>query len=339
MTIKTPTPRELTYLITTIISISLVIALLVNYSHTCHRNLFRVPYDPSGDLCYCQSAVTAQSIQEQLLQNDYTVALTDTLTLYKQYVSGSTQYYYPFVLFAGEIASIYRFYKYPSFIPTSSSDGSITLNAYIGMYDIGGIYVPVKTWDKQMHSMRISEFELDRSTPLQLTLQVYYNHSNTHWSFVSVTFNDDCSRPVSSIRGRTGFNDQNNVMGLAFPNGICMYMLWTPYGKTSADINQNITRFCEYNDCNAVIDFAVSTMDLIEQDMKTNVFKTKEPTHCLPDYCMEKQCFGLALFQTLLLCVSTCSAVFVITKFIMFKVYKKKTQESHKQTTRELQTV
>lgn len=302
-------------LLTIIFSLPIIITLLVNYSIACHKYLYRINYDPQLKLCYCQASVTQQNINNQLLKSGYTASVTDTYTLQTipAFYITNLAYYYIYFPFVNKSSIIFHLTQLPSYIPITNHN--MTLNLITFNRNLGGIFIPITTWDTQTQSMRISKFTLDTSPSFQFPIRITFNINN----FVEliITFNDNCDDE--------SFAEYNIQYGEPFKDGICIY----PYNTNSA-LYETLSEICNAIDCNAVVDFAINTTQLLRHDLENNVFKSKNPTYCLPDYCMDTQCMGLPLFQTLLLCVSTAASIFTIVNFIIFIVNKKLKHKSHK---------
>jgi hypothetical protein len=294
-------------LITLIISLPIIIALFANYANSCKVNLVRVNYDISinPEMCYCQSSVTGTNILNQLLKNDYAAQLIDSTTLRID----RTKWFYDFAEYASQVFYITSI---PAKILRSYGNYSILLS---GIYSIT---ISANSWQAQFDSMRISQFVLSTSPSYQIPIAVTYQNPMTN-AIIIFTLNADCE---SEAHEWIVISYGTKVTGMAFPNGVCLYLR----GST---IYNNITDFCLNDNCTKLIEFGMNITNAIKEDLEQNVFSIKPVSYCKMDYCLQSQCFGLGLFQTLLLAVSCASTTFVVTKtFVHMYLLKKKNKNN-----------
>lgn len=314
----TPTKKTLVenvLLISTFIaSIPIVVTLLYNYVSDCKHTYIIVPYQQELSPCYFQASVTTQIIQDTLLQFGYSAEVTDssTLTQTPAFYSNGLGIYYTYMLFTGYASTVIHLLEMPSYIPTSYRNYSYIINTH-GLQQ-GGIIIGLNSWTKQMNSQRITPFTFSQELPFQIPLHFT---DGTYEADLVFTYNENCAI-VGTVNG--------SPLGGQKPldNGICIYVY---------DANKGIfdaVSFCEKYNCQDLVDYATNITMLLKNDFENNVFQVKTlpmyANYALPDHCQISNCIGLPLYQTLLLCISTASSVFIASKFFRYVYETKKSK-------------
>lgn len=292
------------------IAIPIIIALLYNYSIDCKTTYYITAYNPKSHLCYTQSAVTEESILEQMLKYNYSVQLTDTntLELVPAFYNFGLGIYYKFLPFVSASGNIIHIVDIPSYISTSYQDYTIIINEF--GFQTGGIYIPTSSWNAQLNSMRISKFVLNTKPSYQIPIRLVKQAETNFTADLIVTYNSNCAEQAM-------LSGTLKISGMVFSDNICIYLLG------ANEFINTIEEYCQTFDCGVLVEYANDITALLKNDLENNVFSINPITYALPDHCESTRCIGLPLFQVMLLCISVISSSYVACKFFKH-LYKKR---------------
>lgn len=301
--------KNIVIIATIFIATPIVIALIINYARQCQRTYYIVPYQEGLPLCYTQSATTERSILDQLLKYNYAAEISDStsLQLTPAYYVNGLGVYYQFLDFSGQSTTMVHILTPPPFVPQTYKNFTIFINT--GGLQSGGIHIPLQSWKAQTESMRIQKFTMSTDIPYQIPIRYTDSTAGYHLDMI-VTYNKNCA-----IEAKLG--NKIVIPGTSIDD-VCVYV----YG-VAGNGPDYVNQLCEQTNCNDLVDYFNNVTALIKNDLETNVFSISPITYALPDRCQETQCIGIGLFQTILVCISTTSTAYVLSKFSRH-MYKKR---------------
>jgi len=285
--------------LTTVISLPIMIAFVVNYFSTCKELKFRTQYNDKFGDCYCEVSMSSSGLTSYFKNNGF---LQTTQT------------------------SLFSFWETrPDVIYTDYINVVVTepkLQTYISSLGIPYPYppaplisvelkIPLSNFDKQLNALKIVPLVINTSHPFAISS----NFNTSYGDYSCGIMHEEC------------YTNSSTLMYYQASDGYCFYSggVVTP--------EDQLQILCLENDCNALIAFIVDLQSAIVKDIETSMFSTTPAKYCIPSYCLKSNCYGNNLFQVVLLCISIPSTVYTIMKFLNLVLYKFLfKQESKKKT-------
>ena len=300
------------FLLTLIVALPVSIYMITAYSVSCKNNKVEIKYNENKDNCYCKNFVTLDSLQTYISQNEPRALqqTTQTVQYYNDQVNTLLNNNYQTILD----------------IVFDINDLNLTLPPQINNINLQPLQVialiPLSEFEFIEQSLKINQLKINTNS-VGYGIMFMFNYNNFYTQCILTKLNSS-QISTNSLNALSNYqldffiyqasNEFNILCGqqvIYFDNGVEYVFNYTNFN--------NLIKSTQFYDILLQINSSVVNQ------LENNLFNSKNPKYCIPDYCLVSDCFGYNLYSAIVIIATIVTFIYRFFYFVItiYSLHKK----------------